>query len=179
MGVLVNADGVTVVHGVATVLDEVSLGVATGVRVGVVGRNGGGKSTLLRVLAGQQQPDAGRVTRTAGTTLGLLGQGETLDPAVTVRHAVVGTRPEHEWAGDSRARSILDGLLGGLDAGLEFGALGGIVSGSAPTVAFLTSSPEHALDLCVALTASGVAREVKRAKGPVHGVQILPGPTRE
>ena len=117
MGVLVNADGVTVVHGVATVLDEVSLGVATGVRVGVVGRNGGGKSTLLRVLAGQQQPDAGRVTRTAGTTLGLLGQGETLDPAVTVRHAVVGTRPEHEWAGDSRARSILDGLLGGLDAG--------------------------------------------------------------
>ena len=66
-----------------------------------------------------------------------------------------------------------------LDAGLEFGALGGIVSGSGPTVAFLTSSPEHALDLCVALTASGVAREVKRAKGPVHGAAVVTGGRRD
>ncbi len=66
-----------------------------------------------------------------------------------------------------------------LDAGLEFGALGGIVSGSGPTVAFLTSSPEHALDLCVALTASGVAREVKRAKGPVHGAAVVTGARRD
>jgi len=66
-----------------------------------------------------------------------------------------------------------------LDAGLEFGALGGIVSGSGPTVAFLTRSSEHALDLCVALTASGVASEVKRAKGPVHGAQVVAGPSRD
>ena len=100
MGVLVNADGVTVVHGVATVLDEVSLGVATGVRVGVVGRNGGGKSTLLRVLAGRQQPDTGRVVRAGGAggvlRIGLLAQDDELDPGMPVRRALVGERAEHE-----------------------------------------------------------------------------------
>jgi 4-diphosphocytidyl-2-C-methyl-D-erythritol kinase len=60
-----------------------------------------------------------------------------------------------------------------LDAGVEYGALGGIVSGSGPTIAFLTGSAEHALDLCVALTASGVGGEVKRAKGPVHGASLI------
>jgi 4-diphosphocytidyl-2-C-methyl-D-erythritol kinase len=64
-----------------------------------------------------------------------------------------------------------------LVAGLEYGAVGGVVSGSGPTVAFLTDSPEAALDLCVSLTASGVASEVRRAKGPVHGAQVVPGPT--
>ena len=63
-----------------------------------------------------------------------------------------------------------------LDAGLEFGALGGIVSGSGPTIAFLTRSAEHALDLCVALTASGMAPEVKRARGPVHGAAVVTTP---
>ena len=77
------------------------------------------------------------------------------------------------------AFSLRPALRAVLDAGLEFGALGGIISGSGPTVAFLTGSSEHALDLCVALTASGVVDQVTRAKGPVHGVQILPGPTRE
>lgn len=64
-----------------------------------------------------------------------------------------------------------------LVAGLEYGAVGGIVSGSGPTVAFLTDSPEAALDLCVSLSASGVAGVVRRAKGPVHGAQVVPGPT--
>ena len=72
------------------------------------------------------------------------------------------------------AISLQPDLQGVLDAGLDFGALGGIVCGSGPTVAFLTGSAEHALDLCVALTASGVAREVRRAKGPVHGAQLIP-----
>ena len=59
----------------------------------------------------------------------------------------------------------------------SFGAIGGVVSGSGPTVAFLTDSPEAALDLCVSLSAAGVAGEVRRAKGPVHGAQVVPGPT--
>ncbi len=66
-----------------------------------------------------------------------------------------------------------------LDAGLEFGALGGIVSGSGPTVAFLTGSAEHALDLCVSLTASGVVDQVVRARGPVHGAHVVAGPARD
>ncbi len=77
------------------------------------------------------------------------------------------------------AMSLRPGLRAILEAGQEFGALGGIVSGSGPTVAFLTRSPEHALDLCVALTASGVAPEVKRARGPVHGAHVIAGPTRD
>ena len=102
MGVLVALEKVTVVHGVAHVLDAVSTGVLGGQRIGVVGRNGGGKSTLLRVLAGTQEPDDGRVTRTGSTTIGLLGQGDELDPSDTVRTALVGDRPDHEWAGEVR-----------------------------------------------------------------------------
>lgn len=63
-----------------------------------------------------------------------------------------------------------------LEAGLEYGALGGVVSGSGPTLAFLVDGPEGALDLAVALTASGVASDVKRAVGPVHGAHVLNGP---
>jgi 4-diphosphocytidyl-2-C-methyl-D-erythritol kinase len=75
------------------------------------------------------------------------------------------------------ALSLQPGLGEILGAGIEYGAVGGIVSGSGPTVAFLTDSPEAALDLCVSLTASGVAGEVRRAKGPVHGAQVMPGPS--
>lgn len=76
------------------------------------------------------------------------------------------------------ALSLRPGLREVLDAGIEFGALGGVVSGSGPTVAFLTATPESALDLCVSLSASGVVGQVKRARAPVHGAQVVPGPTR-
>ncbi|MBK8470252.1 MAG: 4-(cytidine 5'-diphospho)-2-C-methyl-D-erythritol kinase [Actinomycetales bacterium] len=76
------------------------------------------------------------------------------------------------------ALSLRPALRTVLDAGVEFGALGAIVSGSGPTIAFLTGSPEHALDLCVSLAASGVADEVTRAKGPVHGAHFIAVPSR-
>lgn len=72
------------------------------------------------------------------------------------------------------ALSLLPELQDVLDAGAEFGALGGVVSGSGPTVAFLVDGAEGALDLAVALTASGVAAEVRRALGPVHGAHVVP-----
>jgi ATPase subunit of ABC transporter with duplicated ATPase domains len=116
MANLVALETATVVFGTTAVLDEVSTGVGTGQRIGVVGRNGGGKSTLLRVLAGDQPVDRGRVTRAGGTTVGLLSQDDTLDPTWTVREAVVGDLPEHVWAGDPRVRDVFAGLLGGVDA---------------------------------------------------------------
>ena len=116
MANLVALENATVVYGTTAVLDAVSTGVGTGQRIGVVGRNGGGKSTLLRVLAGDQAADGGRVTRAGGTTVGLLSQDDTLDPAWTVREAVVGDLPEHVWAGDARIRDVLTGLLGGVGA---------------------------------------------------------------
>src|SRR4051794_30666881 len=113
---IVALENATVVYGTTAVLDAVSTGVGTGQRIGVVGRNGGGKSTLLRLLAGEQPADSGRVTRAGGTTVGLLSQVDTLDPAWTVREAVVGDLPEHVWAGDARVRDVLTGLLGGVGA---------------------------------------------------------------
>jgi ATPase subunit of ABC transporter with duplicated ATPase domains len=131
MANLVSVERATLALGTTLILDGVSLGVSSDTRVGVVGRNGGGKSTLLRVLAGIQQVDGGRVTMVGSLTVGMLSQVDTLDPAATVRTAVLGDLPEHVWAGDSRIRDVLDGLLGGIDApdvgGLE--AIVGPLSG--------------------------------------------------
>ncbi len=74
------------------------------------------------------------------------------------------------------ALSLMPPLADVLEAGSAFGALGGVVSGSGPTVAFLTEGTEAALDLAVSLTASGVAHDVRRAVGPVHGAQVMAGP---
>ncbi len=119
MAHLLNAEGVTVTFAARRLLDAVSLGLDDGDRVGVVGRNGDGKSTLLRVLARAQAPDAGRVTHSSGITLGMLGQTDDLDPGADVRTAVVGPAdavPDHVWAADAAIRDVFAGLLGGLDA---------------------------------------------------------------
>ncbi|PPK97255.1 ATPase subunit of ABC transporter with duplicated ATPase domains [Kineococcus xinjiangensis] len=116
MGNLVNAEAIRVVHGSRLLLDSVSLGVAEGDRTGVVGRNGDGKSTLLRILARRQEPDGGRVTHTGGLRLGMLDQSDASPPGATVRQAVVGDAPDHVWASKAAVRDVLTGLLGGLDA---------------------------------------------------------------
>ncbi|HET6667983.1 MAG TPA: ABC-F family ATP-binding cassette domain-containing protein, partial [Intrasporangium sp.] len=126
---LVNLERVSLVFGTTRVLDGVSIGVLAGDRIGVVGRNGGGKSTLLRVIAGSQEPDEGRVSRqggTAGIRVGMLSQDDSLDPGHTVREAVLQNRPEHVWAGDARIRDVLTGLLGGIEAP-DVGGLDAIV----------------------------------------------------
>jgi len=111
---LVNLKSVAKGYGSRSVLTGVTLGIAEGDRIGIVGRNGDGKSTLLRLVAGREEPDAGLVTRTGGVALELLGQGDDLDPDRTIRDELVGTRAEHEWAADAAFRSVLDGLLGGI-----------------------------------------------------------------
>ncbi len=131
MAHLLNAEAVTVIHGSRTLLDAVSLGLDDGNRIGVVGRNGEGKSTLLRILARRQEPDGGRVTQSRDLRLGALWQDDTLDAELTVRQAVLGELADHEWAGIARVRDVLGGLLGGLEAetvgGLDarFGRLSG------------------------------------------------------
>ncbi|HEY9409173.1 MAG TPA: ABC-F family ATP-binding cassette domain-containing protein [Jiangellaceae bacterium] len=122
---LVNLESVSKVYGTQTILDSVSLGIGAGDRIGVVGRNGGGKSTLLQVLGGFVEPDSGRVTHTGGLRVGRLGQHDDLDPAATVRHAVVGDAPEHTWAGDARIRAILAHLL----PSVPMDSLVGVLSG--------------------------------------------------
>jgi ATP-binding cassette subfamily F protein uup len=97
------------------VLQDITLGVAAGDRIGIVGRNGDGKSTLLRLIAGVEQADAGAVTRVNGLHLDMLGQGDDLDEHSTVRQELVGGRADHEWAGDKTFRNVLDGLMGGVE----------------------------------------------------------------
>ncbi len=116
MANLVSVERASLALGTAQVLDELSLGVGGGDRIGVVGRNGGGKTTLLRVIAGARELDSGRVARAGGASVAMLAQDDALDPTSTVRQAVVGGRPEHVWAGDGRIRDVLAGLLGGVEA---------------------------------------------------------------
>jgi ABC transport system ATP-binding/permease protein len=108
-GNLVNLEAVGKAYGTTIVFDAVSLGIADGERIGVVGRNGGGKTTLLRLITGDETPDSGRVTRTGGTRIATVTQRGTL-PDTTVRDIVVGDAAEHEWAGDAAVREVLGGL---------------------------------------------------------------------
>jgi ATP-binding cassette subfamily F protein uup len=107
---LVNLENAGKTYGTVAVLDGVSLGIAADERIGVVGRNGGGKTTLLRVLMRAEEPDTGRVTHSTGLRVGWLPQAVDLPPAATVREVVVGAAAEHEWAGDARVRAVLHGL---------------------------------------------------------------------
>ncbi|USQ79468.1 ATP-binding cassette domain-containing protein [Ornithinimicrobium faecis] len=124
MANLIATDRARLIAGTQVLLDDVSLGVLDGERIGVLGRNGGGKTSLLAALLGTRELDAGRVLRPAGVTSGMLAQADILDPDATVREVVLGDLAEHEWAGDPRVREILTGLLGDLGAS----ALGGLDS---------------------------------------------------
>jgi ATP-binding cassette subfamily F protein uup len=125
---LVNLEDVRKGYGTRTLLDGVSLGLGEGDRVGVVGRNGGGKSTLLRLLARHEAPDEGRVTHSGGLRVATVAQRESLDPATTVRDLVVGGGPAHAWASDAGVREVLGGLFGATGAG---GALDAMLERSA------------------------------------------------
>ena len=107
------------------VFDSVTLGIAEGDRIGIVGRNGDGKSSLLMMLAGRRSPDGGKVTVRSGTTIGVLDQADVFAPGETVGNAVVGSLPEHEWAGNPRARDVIAGLVSDLDWDAPLDALSG------------------------------------------------------
>lgn len=107
------------------VFDDVTVGIAAGDRIGIVGRNGDGKSTLMKIMAGRMQPDAGQVTVRRDTRIAVLDQSDALDLDDTVGHSIVGDRDEFEWAGDARIRDIIGGLVSDLDWGARIGDLSG------------------------------------------------------
>ncbi|MFB6815969.1 ABC-F family ATP-binding cassette domain-containing protein [Streptomyces sp. NPDC056347] len=139
---LVNVEQVIKVYGTRALLDGVSLGVSEGDRIGVVGRNGDGKTTLIRLLARLEEADSGRVTHSGGLRLGVLTQHDSLDPEATIRHEVIGDLADHEWAGSAKIRDVLTGLFGGL-------ALPGF---------------EHGLDTVIAPLSGGERRRIALAK---------------
>jgi ATP-binding cassette subfamily F protein uup len=111
MANLINLERATVGYGTRTLLDGVSLGVDEGDAIGVVGRNGDGKTTLLQILTATRPPDSGRVTHTSGLSVGYLHQSDDFHPEATVRDVIVDGRADHIWAADAETRSVVENLL--------------------------------------------------------------------
>ena len=107
------------------VLNNLTIGIHAGDRIGVVGRNGDGKSTLMSIIGGTLKPDSGRVTVRGGTQVGTLTQDDTFKDDDTVARVVVGEGPEHEWASSPAIRDVLAGLLGDVDVTARIGDLSG------------------------------------------------------
>jgi ABC transport system ATP-binding/permease protein len=124
MANLINVERASVGYGTRTLLDAVSLGVDDGDAIGVVGRNGDGKTTLLQVLTGTGEPDSGRVTHTSGLSVGYLRQSDDFGDA-TVRDVIVGGRPDHVWAAEPDTRDVVSHLLSGVDLDSGVGRLSG------------------------------------------------------
>jgi ATPase subunit of ABC transporter with duplicated ATPase domains len=122
---LLGAEAVHLEYPTQVVFDSLTVGISDGDRIGIVGRNGDGKSSLLGLLTGQVRPDAGRVTRRSGLRVGALSQADTLDSASTMGWTLVGNRPEHEWAGNPRIRDVVSGLVADLAWNAPIGTLSG------------------------------------------------------
>jgi ATPase subunit of ABC transporter with duplicated ATPase domains len=125
MAHLLGAEALHLEYPTRVVFDSVTIGIEEGDRIGIVGRNGDGKSSLLGMLAGLRSPDSGRVTMRGGIRVGVLDQADTLDDDATVGGTIVGDTPEHEWAGDARVRDVIAGLVADLDWDARLGALSG------------------------------------------------------
>ena len=125
MAHLLGAESITLEFPTKKVFDQVTIGVNEGDRIGIVGRNGDGKSTLLKLLNRRLEPDSGRITNRNNLTIGLLDQADVIDPHQSIGESVVGEMPEHEWAGNSKVRDVISGLLNDLDWNQQVGELSG------------------------------------------------------
>src|SRR5690625_3318088 len=122
---LLGAEGLHLEYPTKVVFDSLSLGIEEGDRIGIVGRNGDGKSSLLGMLSGQIEPQGGRVTRRGGVRFGVLSQGDDLDPEATIAQLIVGDLPEHEWAGNPAIRDVIGGLVSDIPWHAKVGDLSG------------------------------------------------------
>lgn len=125
MAHLLGAENIHLEFPTRVIFEGVTVGINEGDRIGVVGRNGDGKSTLLSILAGRLEPDQGRVTRRSGLTLGMLDQSDEIDLNQTVGHAIVGDTEEHVWASDPKVRDVLAGLVTDIDWNASVASLSG------------------------------------------------------
>ena len=125
MAFLFGCENVHLEYPTKTIFDSLSLGVNDGDCIGVVGRNGDGKSTLLGLFEGTVEPDEGRVVRTGGVRFASLRQDDTLADAQSVGWNIVGDIPEYEWASDATIRQIIDGLIGDISWDTPVGTLSG------------------------------------------------------
>ena len=125
MAHLLGAEAVHLEYSTQVVFESVTVGISDGDRIGIVGRNGDGKSSLLDLLTGQVRADAGRVTQRSGLRVGALSQVDILDSDSTVGWTLVGNRADHEWAGDPRIRDVVSGLVFDIGWNAAIGTLSG------------------------------------------------------
>lgn len=125
MAHLLGAENIHLAFPTKDVFNNITIGINDGDRIGVVGRNGDGKSTLLKLIARRISPDEGRVTYRGSLKVGLLDQGDVLDGDLGVGEAVVGQMPEYQWASDSKVRDVIGGLLNDLDWNQKVSELSG------------------------------------------------------
>ena len=178
MAVLLGCDRIHLEFPTKLILDEVTLGVSEGDRIGIVGTNGDGKSTLLNVLAGNLEPDDGRVTNRRGVEIGALGQSDSFSDEQTVESAVVGDMPAYEWAANARIRSILDGLISDVSWDARVGELSGgqrrrvdlarLLIGSYDVL--MLDEPTNHLDM---RTINWLARHLKERWQPGQGALLV------
>jgi ATPase subunit of ABC transporter with duplicated ATPase domains len=122
---LLGAEALHLEYPTQVVFESVTVGVNDGARIGIVGRNGDGKSSLMAMLTGQLSPDSGRVTQRGGLRVTALDQADTMPPQSTVGEVLVGDLPEHEWAGNPRVREVVAGLAADLDWQMPLSSLSG------------------------------------------------------
>jgi ABC transport system ATP-binding/permease protein len=122
---LLGAEAVHLEYPTRVIFESTTVGVSDGDRIGIVGRNGDGKSSLLDLLTAQLRPDAGRVTQRSGLRVGALSQADILDSESTVGWTLVGDRADHEWAGDPRIRDVVSGLVSDIGWNAVIGTLSG------------------------------------------------------
>ena len=121
----IGLEHVSLAFATKTIFTDVTQGVFEGDRIGIVGKNGDGKSTLLHLFKGTQEPDSGRVTIRGGLTFGMLDQRDPLDDNATVREAALEGREDYEWAAETKSREIVEALLGGISLEAKIGSLSG------------------------------------------------------
>lgn len=121
----IGLEHVSLAFATKTIFTDVAQGVFEGDRIGIVGKNGDGKSTLLHLFRGTQEPDSGRVTKRGGLTFGMLDQRDPLDDNATIREAALEGRADYEWASDNTSREIVEALLGGMSLDAKVGSLSG------------------------------------------------------
>ena len=125
MAHLLGAENIRLSFATTEVFQDLTIGVQDGDRIGIVGKNGDGKSTLLRLFAKLQEPDAGQITKRSDVRIGMLDQLDDFAPDQTISQVVIGELAEHEWAGNSKVRDIFSGLLGDFDFNQRVAELSG------------------------------------------------------
>ena len=174
----IGLEHVSLAFATKTIFTDVTQGVFEGDRIGIVGKNGDGKSTLLHLFRGTQEPDSGRVTKRSGLTFGMLDQRDPLDDNATIREAALEGRADYEWASDNTSREIVEALLGGMSLDAKVGSLSGGQRRRADLARLLLKDwdilaldePTNHLDV---VTIHWLAEHLKNRWSKGHGVLLL------